>query len=160
MDTIDKNFLKENINNFIDIYFKFNPDHLNREKQFRQRWYNSIGEYSPNTKDRTAMGTSTILYIQYIIKNDMKTNNETRQNRIEKRKKQKDEKDLLNKKIDDFKNYTEYNWRKITNTFRRYIIENDGETAYEQLVDEQLNDLKEIPRTDNFKRNIKSYHGI
>ena len=145
MNTIDKGFVKENINNFIDIYFKFNPDHLNREKQFRQRWYNSIGEYSPTTKDRTGMGTSTILYIQYIIKTDMKTNNETRQNRIDKRKQHKDEIDSLNKKINDFKNYTEDNWRKITNTFRRYIIENDGESAYEQLVETKLHDLKVIP---------------
>ena len=83
---------------------------------------------------------------------------------IERRKRHQEETDSLNKKIDkindEFKNYIEYNWRKITNTFRKYIIENDGESAYEELVDTELQDLKVIQRPDNFKRNIKSYYGL
>tara|TARA_Y100000592_G_C5382372_1_gene274074 strand:- start:72 stop:479 length:408 start_codon:yes stop_codon:yes gene_type:complete len=117
----------------------------------------------------------SILFIYQILdelENQIQENNDLRKEKeelinnksIERRKRHQEEIDSLNKKIDkindEFKNYKEYNWRKITNTFRRYIIENNGESAYEQLVDEELQDLKDIPRKDNFKRNIKSYHGL
>ena len=102
------------------------------------------------------------------LENQIQENNDLRKEKeelindksIERKKKHQQEIDSLNKKINEFKNYTEDNWRKITNIFRRYIIENHGEEEYEQLVDEELQDLKVIPRPDNTGRNIKSYHGL
>mgnify|MGYP003149189224 CR=1 FL=1 len=160
MDIIDKDFLKDNIDDFITLYFEFNPEHLKREKQYKQRWFNCIGQHSPSSKDKTEIGTTTILYIQTILKLQNECDDLDKNNRIERRKRHQEEIDSLNKKINEFKNYTEHNWRKITNTFRRYIIENHGEEEYEELVYEELQDLKVIPRPDNTGRNIKSYHGI
>jgi len=113
----------------------------------------------------------TTYYIYQILdelENQIQENNDLRKEKeelinnksIETKKRHQQEIDSLNKKINEFKNYTEDNWRKITNTFRKYIIENHGEEEYEQLVDEELQDLKVIPRKDNTGRNVKSYHGI
>ena len=113
----------------------------------------------------------TTYYIYQILdelENQIQENNDLRKEKeelinnksIETKKRHQQEIDSLNKKINEFKNYTEDNWRKITNIFRRYIIENHGEEEYEQLVDEELQDLKVIPRPDNTGRNIKSYHGL
>ena len=65
---IDYDFVKDNIEDFIDVYFQFNPANLDREKQYRTRWYNTIGKSSPTSKDRTKIADQTILYIQEIIK--------------------------------------------------------------------------------------------
>ena len=102
---------------------------------------------------------NSVLFIYQLLDeldNQIQENNDLRKQKqeilnnksIERKKRHQQEIDSLNKKINEFKNNTEYNWRKITNTFRRYIIENDGESAYEQLVDEQLQVIN------------KSYYGL
>lgn len=90
------------------------------------------------------------------LDNQIQENNDLRKEKeelinnksIERRKRHQEEIDSLNKKINEFKNYTEYNWRKITNTFRRYILENEGDSVYEELVDTELQEIN------------KSYYGI
>jgi len=147
MDIIDTDFLKDNIDDFIRLYFQFNHEHLKREKQYRQRWFNCIGQHSPSSKDKTEIGTNTILYIQTILKLQNEYDDLRSNKYIETRKKHKDEIKKLQDKLDHYKN-NEYIWRRITNTFRRYIIENHRESAYEELVDEELQEIK------------KSYYGI
>jgi len=67
--------------------------------------------------------------------------------RSESRKKDKHRIESLERQLKNYKD-NEDDFRKILNTFRRYIIENEGDSVYEELVDTELQEIN------------KSYYGI
>ena len=64
---VDKHFIDENLDEFIKIYFEFNPQSLKREKQHRNRWFNTVGR-EINTNEKGKIAEQTIYYLQEIIR--------------------------------------------------------------------------------------------
>lgn len=64
---VDKHFIDENLDEFIKTYFEFNPNNLKREKQYRNRWFNTVGRET-KTKDKGGIAEQTIYYLQDIIR--------------------------------------------------------------------------------------------
>lgn len=159
--------------NKIDLFCKIcqiNP----RDKSHYKAKFNKYDKLSKEEilqefdKRKSIKTTYYIYQLLDELDNQIQENNDLRKQKeeilndksIERRKRHQTEVDSLKNEIQEFKNYTEYNWRKITNTFRRYILENEGDSVYEELVDTELQDLKVIPRKNNTDRNIKSYFGL
>ena len=64
---VDKHFIDENLDEFIKTYFQFNPNNLKREKQYINRWFNTVGRET-KTKDKGGIAEQTIYYLQEIIR--------------------------------------------------------------------------------------------
>ena len=84
---------------------------------------------------------NSVLFIYQILDElqNQKQNNDLiiKTRRIESRKKDKHKIESLERQLKNYKD-NEDDFRKIVNTFRIYIIENEGRSTYEQLVDEKL----------------------
>ena len=130
---IDYEFVKENIEDFIDTYFKFNPDNLEREKQFRNRWYNTIGKSSPTCKDNTKIAETTIAYIQEIIK--LK-----KEKAVDKKIKKNNHIISLEQRIKYLEQYEEQsnNWRVVTQFLKNQLLKHINGFQYQELVHEEL----------------------
>jgi len=130
---IDYEFVKENIEDFIDTYFKFNPDNLEREKQFRNRWYNTIGKSSPTCKDNTKIAETTIAYIQEIIK--LK-----KEKAVDKKIKKNNHIISLEQRIKYLEQYEEQsnNWRLVTQFLKNQLLKHINGFQYQELVHEEL----------------------
>ena len=126
---VDYEFLKDNIDQFIKIYFEFNSDNRARKKRYTDRWLNTIGREC-KTKDSKKISVQTILYIQEII--------QLRFRKAEERKLIKNTHILnlenrissLDKKIQEIET-----WRKITMVLSKNLKEINPEVYY-QLIDE------------------------
>ncbi len=130
---IDYEFVKDNIEDFIDTYFKFNPDNLEREKQFRNRWYNTIGKSSPTCKDNTKIAETTIAYIQEIIKLKKESS-------VSKKIKKNNHINSLEQRIkylEQFE-YETNNWRFVTQFLKNQLLKHINEYQYKDLINEEF----------------------
>ena len=130
---IDYDFVKDNIEEFIDVYFQFNPANLDREKQYRNRWYNTIGKSSPTSKDQTKIADQTILYIQEIIKL-------RKEKAVDKKIKKNNHIIALEEKINYLKQYEEQsnNWRFVTQFLKNQLLKHINGFQYQELIHEEL----------------------